>query len=819
VNDLKTGKLIINKVYTLMKTNIITLRITRQLLAAVAIFAMTMISAQGLFAQTAQAASSVTNLQVSGIAGECALVGDTITVSATVATDGAQGHLYQYGYVIYWGDGTQYDSDTGTNSVPGFFTVENQPYNISHTHTYASEAVNNVITVAVYHQNPAGQDGQDEAEAQITICVVDENTKPVITLNGSDPVNLTVGDSYTDAGATASDAEDGVITDDIVVGGDTVDPNTVGTYVITYNVQDSEGLAADQMTRTVNVNPAITECNDGIDNDEDGDIDYPADLGCSTANDDRENTPPVITLTGNATVDIIIGNAYTEDGATADDEEDGLDLPVTNITGTVHTNTLGTYVVHYNFTDSDGAAAVEVTRTVNVNPVVTECNDKVDNDGDDAVDYPSDLGCSSAEDNDENNKPVITLTGSDPVNLTVGDSYTDAGATANDAEDGVITDDIVVGGDTVDPNTVGTYVITYNVQDSDGLAADQVTRTVNVNREKPALCSIEIVSDTSAYVVEKDANAKLLTFIHDAWDAVITGASWIWGDDPVVDPSVEETQSFQNKFGFVGNVTAATLYVASDNGHSATLNANSSHDGGSTFAAAVSYNVTSEVLQGNNVLNIAVTNEALGTDPAANPAGVMYKLVINGEVTSDADCAVPYQEPGSDPIYGCTNREATNFDPEATEDDGSCVFQTTSGGGGGSAAPRCSLFEVERDGDEVTLNWETRNGTSMIIMSGTEQIYATDDNDIVDEGEFSFDNANAAEFELTVYRGTRNDTCTAELLGLVGPTGQVLGEQVSAVPLGAAAAGAGGTSPVELPRIQTISAILLREVARVAKNG
>ena len=77
-------------------------------------------------------------------------------------------------------------------------------------------------------------------------------TNPVITLLGDDPVNLNVGDSYTDAGATALDCVDGDITADIVVGGDTVDTSIVGTYIITYNVLNTAGNPADEVTRTVN---------------------------------------------------------------------------------------------------------------------------------------------------------------------------------------------------------------------------------------------------------------------------------------------------------------------------------------------------------------------------------------------------------------------------------------------------------------------------------------------------------------------------------------------------------------------------------------
>ncbi|GAG87027.1 unnamed protein product, partial [marine sediment metagenome] len=81
---------------------------------------------------------------------------------------------------------------------------------------------------------------------------------------------------------------------------------------------------------------------------------------------------------------------------------------------------------------------------------------------------------------DDTEPPVITLLGDAIVNLTVGDTYTDAGATAWDNEDGDLKLEIVEGGDTVDTNAVGTYIITYNVSDSAANAATEVTRTVNI---------------------------------------------------------------------------------------------------------------------------------------------------------------------------------------------------------------------------------------------------------------------------------------------------------------------------------------------------
>ncbi|HVX90558.1 MAG TPA: immunoglobulin-like domain-containing protein [Candidatus Paceibacterota bacterium] len=79
---------------------------------------------------------------------------------------------------------------------------------------------------------------------------------PTITLNGDATVTLTVGDAYTEEGATATDAIDG--TDPVTVGGDTVDTGTAGTYVVTYDASDNAGNAAAQVTRTVIVNPAST---------------------------------------------------------------------------------------------------------------------------------------------------------------------------------------------------------------------------------------------------------------------------------------------------------------------------------------------------------------------------------------------------------------------------------------------------------------------------------------------------------------------------------------------------------------------------------
>jgi hypothetical protein len=74
--------------------------------------------------------------------------------------------------------------------------------------------------------------------------------------------------------------------------------------------------------------------------------------------------------------------------------------------------------------------------------------------------------------------PVIQLLGPSPAALTVGNSYQDAGATANDDIDGNITTRIVTN-NPVNTAIVGTYTVTYDVRDSSGNAT-RVTRRVEV---------------------------------------------------------------------------------------------------------------------------------------------------------------------------------------------------------------------------------------------------------------------------------------------------------------------------------------------------
>lgn len=78
---------------------------------------------------------------------------------------------------------------------------------------------------------------------------------------------------------------------------------------------------------------------------------------------DGDNTPPVITLNGDAELSIEFGVTYIELGATANDNTDG-NIEV-SITGEVNTSEIGTYTITYTASDVAGNTAV-ATRTVTV---------------------------------------------------------------------------------------------------------------------------------------------------------------------------------------------------------------------------------------------------------------------------------------------------------------------------------------------------------------------------------------------------------------------------------------------------------------------
>jgi hypothetical protein len=90
--------------------------------------------------------------------------------------------------------------------------------------------------------------------------------------------------------------------------------------------------------------------------------------------------------------------------------------------------------------------------------------------------------CKKDDSNNNSGSPVVTLTGSAAIVLNLGDTYTDAGATATDSEDGTLT---VSTSGSVNTNQVNDYTITYTATDTDGNAGT-ATRSVKVTAQKLA---------------------------------------------------------------------------------------------------------------------------------------------------------------------------------------------------------------------------------------------------------------------------------------------------------------------------------------------
>lgn len=86
-------------------------------------------------------------------------------------------------------------------------------------------------------------------------------------------------------------------------------------------------------------------------------------IGVSCSQDDLDK--PTVTLIGNATMYVQLGDSFTDPGATANDDQDG-DLTIQiSVTGTVNTDQVGMYELTYTVSDEAGNTTSE-TRTVYV---------------------------------------------------------------------------------------------------------------------------------------------------------------------------------------------------------------------------------------------------------------------------------------------------------------------------------------------------------------------------------------------------------------------------------------------------------------------
>ena len=294
---------------------------------------------------------------------------------------------------------------------------------------------------------------------------IKDTSPPVITLNGANPKTIIEGEAYTDAGATAVDDRDGNVS--VAISGN-VNTNLVGTYIITYESEDTAGNKA-STTRTVNVVDASMP----------------------------DEISPVITLNGENPMSMIEGEIYIEVGATAVDDRDG-NVSV-EISGSVVEGTIGTYIVTYSAEDIAGNQASE-TRTVNV-----------------VAPPPSNIAPTSNAGDDK------TVEVDNTVTITGSGTDSDGSITAYEwkKESAVLA---TTASFDYTPTTAGTDTLTLKVTDDEG-STDTDSMKVTVTSVTPPSNSTPTANAGADKTVEVD-NTVTITGSGTDSDGSITAYEW-----------------------------------------------------------------------------------------------------------------------------------------------------------------------------------------------------------------------------------------------------------------------------------------------------
>lgn len=188
---------------------------------------------------------------------------------------------------------------------------------------------------------------------------------------------------------------------------------------------------ADNGCSSANDNDEIASlpvCADGKDNDNDGLIDYPNDPGCSTSDDNNEYNPPAPTaLPANLRIGSDWGSGYCADVSVTNNTGAKVEWQTSfSIDGSVQSFWNALYHLHdqqvsvtgesWNQVLSPGASANFGFCAERQQPKPA-CSDGIDNDNDGKTDYPADPGCASATENNETDsqpgslQTQLTITG------------------------------------------------------------------------------------------------------------------------------------------------------------------------------------------------------------------------------------------------------------------------------------------------------------------------------------------------------------------------------------------------------------------------
>ena len=216
--------------------------------------------------------------------------------------------------------------------------------------------------------------------------------------------------------------------------------------------------------------------------------------------------------------------AFVDPGAEAIDDFGSLTVTTE---GEVLTSIPGEYILTYSATSTEGTP-LSVTRTVIVEDTVA---------------------------------PEISLFGDATVYIPLGDVYFEAGATATDTCDPGVGTTITTGGDFVDVNTPGTYVVTYDVTDISGNAATTVTRDVIV-LDPPGPISISTIEELQLIGTDPGYPLNGMYFLEQDIDASAT-STWNGGlgFEPLgFYPAKTGMMEFSGSFDAQGHVIS-NLYI------------------------------------------------------------------------------------------------------------------------------------------------------------------------------------------------------------------------------------------------------------------
>lgn len=369
------------------------------------------------------------------------------------------------------------------------------------------------IYTLTYSASDADGNDADPIEREVTVV---DSLGPEIVLVGDAVTSHQQGQQYIDAGVSASDICDGDVVVEVV---GEVNAFVSGSYVLTFRATDSVGNQAVSVTRTVHVadtlSPAITligstpmyheqgtlfvdpgasaiDLANGeffvnaigfVDVDSAGTyrlsyraVDVAGNLSETIFRDVivEDTIAPVLTLNQGSEIQHEQGTTFTEPGARAIDAVEGDISQLITVEGLVDENTAGDYELVYRIADSQNNLSSAIL-------VVTVS---------------------------DTTAPVIQLNGESVINLLVGDTYVELGASVTDTVDCCLDADITITSD-LNVLVAGNYVVTYTVSDLSGNEG-QATRAVVVDLVPISIVAPEdLVIAASGYKTAVELGAAL----------------------------------------------------------------------------------------------------------------------------------------------------------------------------------------------------------------------------------------------------------------------------------------------------------------------